>query len=81
MIRFAAAAALALTLAACDTPRSTHGDDQWEAVNVEVLPVAAGVDTVGRLAYRGGLELRSTNPMFVGLSARRSSRRRTRCRH
>ncbi len=68
MIRFAAAAALALTLAACDTPRSTHGDDQWEAVNVEVLPVAAGVDTVGRLAYRGGLELRSTNPMFVGLS-------------
>jgi hypothetical protein len=68
VIRVFAAAALALALAACDTPRSTNSDDQWERVNVEVIPVPAGVETVGRLAYRGGIELRSTNPMFVGIS-------------
>ena len=68
MSRIFAAIALALTLGACDPARSTDDDDQWQSVDVEVVPVAAPVETVGRLAYRGGLELRSTNPMFVGLS-------------
>lgn len=68
MIRFFVAGVVCLALAACDTPRSTHGDDQWRAVSVEAIPVSAGVENVGRLAYRGGLELRSDNPMFVGLS-------------
>lgn len=68
MIRFLAAVSLALALAACDGPRSNIADDQWEAVNVEVIPVDAGVASVGRLAYRGGVELRSRNPMFVGIS-------------
>ncbi|MBK6702935.1 MAG: esterase-like activity of phytase family protein [Caulobacteraceae bacterium] len=68
MIRLFAAVSFALALAACDGPRSNVDDDQWEAVSVEVIPVDAGAVSVGRLAYRGGLELRSRNPMFVGLS-------------
>lgn len=69
MIRFLAAIAFACALAACEPTRSTDSDDQWQAVSVEVIPVAAPVDVVGHLAYRGGIELRSDNPMFVGLSA------------
>jgi len=68
VIRALAAIAFAFGLIACDPARSTNGDDQWQAVNVEVIPVPAPVETVGRLAYRGGIELRSTNPMFVGIS-------------
>lgn len=69
MIRFIAALAFGCVLAACDSVREpSDSDDQWQEVSVEVLPVAASVETVGRLAYRGGLELRSRNPMFVGLS-------------
>lgn len=68
MIRYLVAIALASALGACDPARSTDGDDQWRAVDVEVIPVAAPVETVGRLAYRGGIELRSANPMFVGIS-------------
>lgn len=69
MIRTFAALAMACALTACDAPRAVDAGDQWEAVNVQVIPVDAGVETVGQLAYRGGVELRSTNPMFVGLSA------------
>lgn len=68
MNRVFAALALACTLVACESPSSTDSSDQWRAIEVEVLPVAANVETVGRLAYRGGLDLRSSNPMFVGLS-------------
>ncbi|MCX7357702.1 MAG: esterase-like activity of phytase family protein [Alphaproteobacteria bacterium] len=68
MIRLFATIAVAFGLAACEPARSTDDDDQWQAVNVEVVPVPAPVETVGRLAYRGGIEIRSTNPMFVGLS-------------
>ena len=70
MIRLFAAVVFACALGACESSGgSSDGDEQWRAVNVEVVPVAANVETVGRLAYRGGLELRSRNPMFVGLSA------------
>ena len=68
MIRFFATTALALALFACDEARSTDGDDQWRAISVEVIPVPSPVESVGQLAYRGGIELRSNNPMFVGLS-------------
>ncbi|MBX3431133.1 MAG: esterase-like activity of phytase family protein [Hyphomonadaceae bacterium] len=68
-MRFLFVAAFTLTLTACDTPRSSSsGDDQWRSVDVEVIQVPAPVETVGHLAYRGGLELRSDNSMFVGLS-------------
>ncbi len=63
------AAALMLALAACAPTNRPRTIEQWEAVDVTVIPVDAGVQTIGRLAYRGGLELRADNPMFVGLSA------------
>jgi hypothetical protein len=63
------AAALAFLLAACAPTNSPRSIEQWEAVDVTVIPVDAGVQTIGRLAYRGGLELRADNSMFVGLSA------------
>ncbi|MEZ5959232.1 MAG: esterase-like activity of phytase family protein [Hyphomonadaceae bacterium] len=69
MIRLLGAVALACALCSCEAARTpSDTDDQWRAVNVEVVPVEAGVETVGRLVYRGGLELRSRNPMFVGIS-------------
>ncbi|MBL8545386.1 MAG: esterase-like activity of phytase family protein [Hyphomonadaceae bacterium] len=68
MIRLIAAFAFACALSACEGGHHIGATDQWEAIDVEVLPVAAPVETIGRLAYRGGLELRSRDPMFVGLS-------------
>lgn len=55
---------------ACACSPLTGGDapDQWQAVDVTVLPVEAPAERVGRLIYRGGLELRSDDPTFVGLS-------------
>lgn len=62
-------AGLALLAAAC---APVHGggssEEQWQAIQVEVSPVAADVEQVGRLAWRGGVELRARSPMFVGLS-------------
>jgi hypothetical protein len=56
-------------LAAACTPTNAGGPiDQWKAVSVTVVPVDAGVESVGRLAYRGGLELRTDDPTFRGLS-------------
>lgn len=61
--------ALCAIVAAC-APSIVGGPvDQWKAVNVTVIPVDAGVETVGRLAYRGGLELRANDMTFRGLSA------------
>ncbi|MGD9979750.1 MAG: esterase-like activity of phytase family protein [Hyphomonadaceae bacterium] len=60
---------LGACLAAC-APSNVGGDiEQWRAVSVTVIPLDAGVETVGRLAYRGGLELQADDPTFVGLSA------------
>ncbi len=69
MIRFVAALSCAFVLSACDPAHHIGSTDQWENISVDVIPVAAPVETIGRLAYRGGVELRSGNPMFVGLSA------------
>jgi hypothetical protein len=60
--------ALALLASACAPSHSGGAIDQWQAVEVAVIPVEAPVEIVGRLAYRGGLELRSDDPTFVGLS-------------
>lgn len=68
MSRFFAALVLACTLGACESAGSSPSDDQWRAVAVEVIAVDAGVETVGRLAYRGGIELRAEDSRFVGLS-------------
>lgn len=69
MIRLVAALGCACVLAACEGPHHVGVTEQWENIDVDVSPVPAPVETVGQLAYRGGLELRSSNPMFVGLSA------------
>ncbi|OQW62420.1 MAG: hypothetical protein A4S17_07940 [Proteobacteria bacterium HN_bin10] len=60
--------ALMALAAACSPSHSGGAIDQWQAVEVTVVPVEAPVEIVGRLAYRGGLELRSDDPTFVGLS-------------
>jgi hypothetical protein len=61
--------ALAACFAACAPTNVSDPPDQWQAVAVTVIPVNPGVETVGRLAFRGGLELQSDDPTFVGLSA------------
>jgi hypothetical protein len=63
-----ALAALCVVAAACAPSNAGGPIDQWKTVSVTVVPVDAGVETVGRLAYRGGLELRADDPTFVGLS-------------
>jgi hypothetical protein len=69
VIRLIAALAGVAALSACEATHHVGATDQWENINVEVIPIASPVETVGRLVYRGGVELRSSNPMFVGLSA------------
>lgn len=69
MSRLVVALVGALLLSACDPSHHIGTTDQWENISVEVIPVTAPVETIGRLAYRGGVELRSRNPMFTGLSA------------
>lgn len=61
--------AVAALLAACAPPNAGGGIDQWKTVNVTVIAVDPGVETLGRLVYRGGLELQANDPTFVGLSA------------
>ena len=62
-------ALLALALAACapsqaDAPIA----EQWRAINVTATPVELGAERVGALRFRGGVELRSTEATFGGLS-------------
>ena len=42
--------------------------EQWRAVAVQAVPVRFGDTTLGRLRFRGGVELRSTDAVFGGLS-------------
>jgi hypothetical protein len=59
----------ALALAACD--RSSAGPpiaEQWRGLEVSAEPIAFEGETVGRLRYRGGIELRSRQRVFGGLS-------------
>jgi len=57
----------ALALAAC-SPTVADGPEQWRAVAVEVAPVTLGVESVGALRFRGGIEISSDDPLFGGLS-------------
>lgn len=68
MIRFLAVFVSVGALAACDAPRASNNDDQWRSIDVEVTAVDADGSQVGLLAYRGGIDLASANPMFVGIS-------------
>lgn len=42
--------------------------EQWRAVDVQAAPVSFGDATLGHLRFRGGVELRSSDPVFGGLS-------------
>lgn len=61
--------ALALFLGAC-SPLAAQAPiaEQWRAVAVEAIPVEFGAQQAGALLFRGGLELRSTDSAFGGLS-------------
>ena len=68
-MRSAPALVLALTLAACGQSQAIPPSaDQWRAVAVQSIPVRFGDPHLGRLLFRGGLELRSSDPSFGGLS-------------
>lgn len=60
------ALAAALLLAACSS--AADAPDQWRAVPVEIEPVELGVETLGRLAFRGGIAISSEDSVFGGLS-------------
>lgn len=66
MRALAFAACLAL-LAACERPATAPIMEQWRTIEVTATPAALGAERVGRLLYRGGLELRSPR-YFGGLS-------------
>ncbi len=58
-----------LALAACnqsaaDAPIS----EQWRSIPVETQPVAFGRESVGKLRFRGGVTVRSSDALFGGLS-------------
>lgn len=57
-----------LLAAGCAPMHGGSSEEQWVAVRVDVIPVEANVEQIGRLAWRGGVELRTRNPMFVSLS-------------
>ncbi|HVZ99730.1 MAG TPA: esterase-like activity of phytase family protein [Caulobacterales bacterium] len=63
---------LALLLAACGVAssqqRAQFDPDQWRNISVVATPVALGAEKVGALTFRGGLDLRSTDFAFGGLS-------------
>ncbi|MGD9966279.1 MAG: esterase-like activity of phytase family protein [Hyphomonadaceae bacterium] len=63
------AAVLAVLLAACARSNAGGGVEQWHSVDVTAIAIDGGAESIGRLAYRGGLELRADDPTFVGLSA------------
>jgi hypothetical protein len=58
-----------LLLAAC-APSAADApiEEQWRAIDVIAAPVELGAETVGRLRFRGGLELSSQEETFGGLS-------------
>jgi len=60
---------LVLALCAC-APSAAQAPiaDQWRALNVDAAPVELGAESIGRLVFRGGLDLRSDDPAFGGLS-------------
>lgn len=58
---------LIAALAGC-APANLDQPEQWRAVNVTATQVDFGAETVGRLRFRGGLELHSPDTVFGGLS-------------
>ncbi|MGE0740177.1 MAG: esterase-like activity of phytase family protein [Hyphomonadaceae bacterium] len=70
MMRFAPSALLSLALLAACSQSAADAPiaDQWRAVEVTATPVEFGAERVGALIFRGGVELRSEDVAFGGLS-------------
>jgi hypothetical protein len=60
--------ALALLAACAPSAADAPIPEQWRAIDVEAAPVRFGDAQVGRLRFRGGLELHSHDAAFGGLS-------------
>ncbi len=61
-------AALALLAACAPSAADPPIPEQWRTIDVQATPVAFGDEIVGRLRFRGGLELRSESAALGGLS-------------
>jgi hypothetical protein len=59
---------LALVYACAPSAADAPIPEQWRAVLVQATPVSFGDATLGHLRFRGGVELRSSDPVFGGLS-------------
>lgn len=69
-MRFVFAPLLAL-LCACapmSAAEDTEAPQQWTAIHMESTPVELGAERVGRLIFRGGVELESDEGWFGGFS-------------
>lgn len=69
-MRFAFAPLLALVCACApiSAAEDAEAPQQWTALQVESTPVELGAERVGRLRFRGGVELESDEGWFGGLS-------------
>ena len=61
-------ASLALLAACAPSAADAPIPEQWRAIEVQSRPVAFGEPDLGRLRFRGGLDLTSTDASFGGLS-------------
>lgn len=59
---------LALLCACAPSAADAPIPEQWRALDVQTTPVTFGDAALGRLRFRGGVELRSSDPVFGGLS-------------
>lgn len=60
---------LALSLAACSpSVADAPIEEQWRRFDVTATPVDFGVEQLGALRYRGGVEISSDDPVFGGIS-------------
>ncbi|MBC7767853.1 MAG: esterase-like activity of phytase family protein [Phycisphaerales bacterium] len=66
-MRYLAWGVCAALLAAC-APPTPDAPEQWRAISVEIEPVYLGVETVGRLRFRGGVAISSRDDAFGGVS-------------
>ncbi len=57
----------ALWLAAC-SPTVIDAPEQWREIAIEATPVDLGVESLGALRFRGGIEISSDDLAFGGLS-------------
>jgi hypothetical protein len=65
---FVSLVSLALLCACAPSAADAPIPEQWRALDVQATPVTFGDAGLSRLRFRGGVELRSNDPAFGGLS-------------